>query len=595
MVRKKGLQFLSLVLSFLILASLLIPPAWANEVEYVQESTFWHWLNKQGGIFNGIVAYGLGKACPESPDGYHRSASTMGEGMLWKDDQYQCVCDYCHQHFWAVESDIKQSYNDYVATLPATGYDSSGGLRWSPSHDLSRACFIRGSTYYVYCEHNGGQANGVVSGLFSYSFDCSNNFVRLVPVSGSTTFLYYGSVIFFKGSAPIDGYYSIVAGTPSVSGYYIDSNGVRHSVNGNYAGSTSPTYYSAGAVVSCSNAPPNNTSISEIPTGGGYQLIAYQGIPPVYEITPVASFSGDTYNINTRPTSITGGNYGIVGDNGQITKVEDNSTIVNETNNTYYNPATGQTVPITGWTYDYSDRSYKVTLESGDTATITYGDENITIQEGDTIYNVYYLIDGSGSDNPPCEHDWQEGEATVPTCVRPGSASYVCSLCGQTKTESIPALGHNWQVKQTVTTQYDDTGQLVQAGYTIFECSTCHEQYKSPDGTIPPGGGSGTDPGGEEEGGGFLSWLLGKLGELLGTIGDGILNLLQTALDKIFGGLIDLVNSLFENLAKLVDLFGSVGEAFQVLWTWLPPEITAILVAGVSIFVFVALLKFFMK
>ena len=86
-----------------------------------------------------------------------------------------------------------------------------------------------------------------------------------------------------------------------------------------------------------------------------------------------------------------------------------------------------------------------------------------------------------------------------------------------------------------------------------------------------------------------------ELGELLGTIGDGILNLLQTALDKIFGGLIDLVNSLFENLAKLVDLFGSVGEAFQVLWTWLPPEITAILVAGVSIFVFVALLKFFMK
>ena len=170
-----------------------------------------------------------------------------------------------------------------------------------------------------------------------------------------------------------------------------------------------------------------------------------------------------------------------------------------------------------------------------------------------------------------------------------------CTKCQQTKTETLPALGHDWQVKQTVTTQYDDTGQLIQEGYTIFECSLCHEQYKSTDGAIPPGGGSGTDPGGEEEGGGFLSWLFGKLGELLGTIGNGILNLLQTALEKIFGGLIDLVNSLFENLAKLVDLFGSVGEAFQVPWTWLPPEITAILVAGVSIFVFVALLKFFMK
>ena len=273
---------------------------------------------------------------------------------------------------------------------------------------------------------------------------------------------------------------------------------------------------------------------------------------------------------------------------------DSNSTIVNETNNTYYNPATGTTSPITGWNYDYSDRSYKVTLESGDTATITYGDENITIQEGDTVYNVYYLVDGPGTETPPCTHEWTETSRTEPACTRPGSVVSTCSKCQQTKTEAVPALGHDWQVKQTVTMEYDDTGQLVQEGYTIFECSRCHEQYKSADGTIPPGGGSGTDPGGEEEEG-FLSWLLGKIGELLGTIGDGILNLLKTALEKIFGGLIDLVNSLFENLAKLVDLFGSVGEAFQVLWTWLPPEITAILVAGVSIFVFVALLKFFMK
>ncbi len=325
---------------------------------------------------------------------------------------------------------------------------------------------------------------------------------------------------------------------------------------------------------------------------------------PRFEVIPDSVLVGsDTYNINTRPTSITGGNYGIVGDNGQITKVEDNSTIINETNNTFYNPATGTTVPIVNWSYDYSDRSYKVTLESGDTATVTYGDENITISqitttEGDTItnnYTIYYLVDGSGSTTPPCDHAWTETNTTPATCTVPGSKLSTCSKCQQTKKDPIPALGHDWQVKQTVTTEYDDTGQLVQQGYTIFECSRCHEQYKSPDGTIPPGGGSGTDPGGEEEDEGFLSWLLGKLGELLGTIGDGILNLLQTALDKIFGGLIDLVNSLFENLAKLVDLFGTVGEAFQVLWTWLPPEIIAILVAGVSIFVFVALLKFFMK
>ena len=151
MVRKRKPQFLSLVISFLVLVSLVVPTVSASEVEYVQESTFWHWLNKHGGIFNGIVAYGLGKACPESPDGYHRSASTLGEGMLWKDDQYQCVCDYCHQHFWAVESDVKQSYDDYVQTLPAQGYDSSGGLLWSPHYSCVNVRGYNGPNRY--CSH----------------------------------------------------------------------------------------------------------------------------------------------------------------------------------------------------------------------------------------------------------------------------------------------------------------------------------------------------------------------------------------------------------------------------------------------------------
>lgn len=324
---------------------------------------------------------------------------------------------------------------------------------------------------------------------------------------------------------------------------------------------------------------------------------------PVYEITPDSSIVGSTnstYNINTRPTSITGGNYGIVGDNGQITRVEDNSTIVNETNNTYYNPATGATVPITGWSYDYSDRSYKVTLESGDTATITYGDENITIQEGDTIYNVYYLVDGSGSETPitpPCEHTWAETSTTPATCTMPGSKLLTCSKCQQTQTESIPALGHDWQVKQTVTTQYDDTGQLVQEGYTIFECSRCHEQYKSTDGTIPPGGGSGTDPGGDE---GETIW--DKLGNLIGAICGGVIGLIDAVLGKLLDALIALAGMLVEKLKIVVEtvlsifdelplLFGGFLDFLVAVFPFLPPELMTILTFGIIAVVFIAIIK----
>ncbi len=414
------------------------------------------------------------------------------------------------------------------------------------------------------------------------------------PSVGNDSFSFDRLGLRFKDIYPIDGYYLRVASLAfKESSISYDSKPIAYEYP--FGAETSASLHYAGVSYSY------ETGFFRVGVSG-YKYFSAQCYAPVYKITPFSSSGvGDTYNINTRPTSITGGNYGIVGDNGQITKVEDNSTIINETNNTFYNPATGTTVPIVNWSYDYSDRSYKVTLESGDTATITYGDENITISqitttEGDTItnnYTIYYLVDGSGSgpvDPPaPCDHAWTETNTTPATCTVPGSKLSICSKCQQTKKDPIPALGHDWQVKQTVTTEYDDTGQLTQQGYTIFECSRCHEQYKSPDGTIPPGGGSGTDPGDEEE----TIW--DKLGKLLGTAVKDLLDLLGSAVDVILGGLIDLITNLVESLKQLVDLFGTVGEAFQVLWTWLPPEITAILVAGVSIFVFVALLKFFMK
>lgn len=316
---------------------------------------------------------------------------------------------------------------------------------------------------------------------------------------------------------------------------------------------------------------------------------------PVYEIIPDTAISGDIYNINTRPTSITGGNYGIVGDNGQIVKVEDNRTIVNETNNTYYNPATGTTSPIIDWSYDYSDRSYTVTTESGDTVTITYGDENITIQEGDTVYNVYYLVDGSGTETPPCTHEWTETSRTEPACTRSGSVVSTCSKCQQTKTEAVPALGHDWQVKQTVTTEYDDTGQLVQEGYTIFECSRCHEQYKSADGTIPPGG-STTEPGEDKE----TIW--DKLANLAGSVLGGLIGMVEAVLGKILDALTALTDMLMERLKTVVEtvlsifdelplLFGGFLDFLGAVFPFLPPELMTLLTFGVIAVVAIGIFK----
>ena len=59
---------------------------------------------------------------------------------------------------------------------------------------------------------------------------------------------------------------------------------------------------------------------------------------------------GESYTPDTRPTVITG-DYGIVDNQGVATVIKD-CTIVNETTNNYYNPATGQNYPIKDWSYD---------------------------------------------------------------------------------------------------------------------------------------------------------------------------------------------------------------------------------------------------
>lgn len=198
---------------------------------------------------------------------------------------------------------------------------------------------------------------------------------------------------------------------------------------------------------------------------------------------------------------------------------------------------------------------------------------------------------GENVDPETCTHEWKETKRTAATCTLPGSVESTCSKCKKTKTESLPKLGHTWEVKQSVQTTYDEDGNVLTQGFTIYRCSVCGEEYKDTDGTGPPAAPStpSTPDDPEEEG-----WL-SKLGKLLGSVLSGLIDLLDSILGGILDGLINLVTSAFERLKQLVDLFGSFGEALGVLWTWLPPEVMMVLITGVTVFVLISLLKLFLK
>ena len=104
-------------------------------------------------------------------------------------------------------------------------------------------------------------------------------------------------------------------------------------------------------------------------------------------------------------------------------------------------------------------------------------------------------------------HDWQERSRTEPTCTKEGSVTYICA-CGETKTESLPALGHDWDEGKIVEDPHNPGGKRLR-----FRCKRCDalmfrdlpqeepeddygweppeepEEQESPDGAVSPAGG----------------------------------------------------------------------------------------------------------
>lgn len=76
-----------------------------------------------------------------------------------------------------------------------------------------------------------------------------------------------------------------------------------------------------------------------------------------------------------------------------------------------------------------------------------------------------FNADGSINTDPPAQsHDYRQTASTAATCTEAGSVTYTCADCGDSYTETVPALGHNYAAT-------DD------AGDTIYTCTRCGEQH----------------------------------------------------------------------------------------------------------------------
>jgi len=70
---------------------------------------------------------------------------------------------------------------------------------------------------------------------------------------------------------------------------------------------------------------------------------------------------------------------------------------------------------------------------------------------------------------PAAGHTWELTEKVEATCTEDGSESYVCSVCGEEKTEVIPAAGHTWELTEKV------EATCTEDGCEAYTCAVCDE------------------------------------------------------------------------------------------------------------------------
>ena len=253
---------------------------------------------------------------------------------------------------------------------------------------------------------------------------------------------------------------------------------------------------------------------------------------PVFSITPVKASSttvNNTYNINTRVNNFNGDYYDSVTNN-----YYNNTTIINETTNNYYDMTTNNYYTMSNWSYDYQSRTYFVTLEDGTTITVQFGDDCLTITNNNVENSYQYVIKNGGGSDPDtpttCKHNWTETIDVEPTCLEGGHANFTCSLCGETYEQILSAKGHNWTVKEHVNTVYGENGEIVTQGHTLYECSTCGEQWYTETAAPPPDvSGSSSIRSWLQA---FQLWLDGKLDSLFSAADAVIITKLDVLIQK---------------------------------------------------------------
>lgn len=167
----------------------------------------------------------------------------------------------------------------------------------------------------------------------------------------------------------------------------------------------------------------------------------------------------------------------------------------------------------------------------------------------DQIITLMQATDGVYS----CDHTYSQDMAQEATCGLPGLMVSTCSKCGNSYSEIVSALGHDWKCTEHVEDETDsETGKITKAGYDIYTCTRCGETYEDHSGNGAPADYGDTS----------ISKIIVSLFSKLGTLAGKIIGWIVDLFTKILGG----INDLFTRFTELTAQITSFGGDYP---TWL--------------------------
>ena len=179
----------------------------------------------------------------------------------------------------------------------------------------------------------------------------------------------------------------------------------------------------------------------------------------------------------------------------------------------------------------------------------------------------------STSGSATCEHTYSQHMEQEATCILPGLMISTCSKCGDSSSEIVDPLGHDWQCTSHVDAVTDpDTGEETSSAYDIYTCSRCGDTYEDHTGTGAPD---------EDYSNTTISQLVVKVFSKLGTFAGKLLGSVVRLFDKA----VNAVDDLASKFNDYVEQIKGFGENYPIwlsgFWSIIPAELQVALTFAV--------------